>query len=299
MVAPAESGTFTRRVALGKTAVLATPLLAACGQDAYSAAQPKVSGTAKTGARDTSARPPTSPVKDGAQANNKETLNSLDRGAKQKAFDFFLQKLSSPDRFELPPPVNYFKTITAAFTTPLPEATKTQIIDGTPVSSDMMTVAWTYTSSQIGTTVGEARLQKHKLTATPQTLGDADKANGITWKGTVAVGFLEQHRAVNVLQENPPGFPPGQYLVTNPDDLKKIRYTLPYTNFSEWKDGQFAVLVTQKNNQWSTQAKFIPDKDVTFPLASYDLSQEKCQPQEGCIRIAANQIPTSSNQPTK
>ena len=120
-----------------------------------------------------------------------------------------------------------------------------------PKDSDLLTASWTYTENAydnyVRKTMGEAEIKNFKFTAYgATTVSDADKANGIQWKGTTSLNYIERYRMrkFNFGDQN------SYNDKATESDWAKANLLPPNGSFSEWKDSGMMLNLVLRSGVW-------------------------------------------------
>lgn len=125
--------------------------------------------------------------------------------------------------------------------------------------------------------VGEMEIDKMRIQSVgSRPLTEADRANGLSWDGTVSMGFISRHR-VNYYA--PTDWGKNEEMVRN---WLASRGTDPLPQFSSWKDEGWSIKLRLRNGRW--------ERDSTVTRGSFEvpvavLGADSCLFVDACQRF--------------
>lgn len=150
-----------------------------------------------------------------------------------------------------------------------------QKLDDGKTISDPLKVSWLggYTSSwndQGGTFVGhkvqgKVEFNNISFTAEDQQLSSADVANGVDYKGTVTINYVERYYnnyyepSTSIGDENKENVVNWIHSKENQED-----------NFSDWNEGTFTLPVVFKNDKWEKDLGEVKKESQEDPVNAYN-----------------------------
>lgn len=148
-----------------------------------------------------------------------------------------------------------------------------------PPDGDLLKIKWVYSAAGwpygIEKTVGEAEIKNIKLgSLTVDRLTDADRANGIQWKGAVEIKFIDRYRIVKPYFLRKEG--PYEQFKDSGSESEWEKATLPQPThpFTPWEDANFNVLLALVNDQWF----FGHPGQIAYPVTPYSVGGNSCHP---------------------
>jgi len=219
-----------------------------------------------------------------------EKPKSVEYQALNASLEHFLSILSTTQGFTQ---ANTGYKITSSVVSGLSSFPKNEILDGKQVSQDgdLLKIRWEYSETQRGggprsesrKTLGEAEIKNLKVgLGYTAPVSDADRANGIQWKGQVVISFINRYRVVL------PKLPSGGYYAYD-QEWAEVILPQPTGPFSPWKDvnigfppySDFISNIILRNGQWEfNQGR------IVYPISIYSLEPQSSNP---CVSWLGNQ----------
>lgn len=190
--------------------------------------------------------------------------NTMEGQAKAANLNLMLQVLSSAQKNKLTFSSEE-QELTSTIVNPINSFPMNEIINSkqVPPDRDLLLVQWKYSgpgmfSGWKDSSVGEAEIKNFKFgMILPMPVGDADKANGMQWRGSVSLEFI------------------SRYHMAWSSQTKSENINAP---FSQWQSGNFGLNLILRNGRWE-----IPDKGsyILYPLP-YKCNSEGPSRPHGC-----------------
>lgn len=288
MSAPQSERGITRRYVLERGAILLSPLAAfACTSEAAEREKIKATAYAQSTAQAGAGLPrPTEPPRAPAptqppqrqptQVVRKELPRGLEDQAKQYALTKWFDLLSTPAKIpqivDTTAPLamlsggsrfNIALTNASVWKQRIGDISRSSNYKANPPLEMRWTVAWTAYSNPRASVFGsrfvnihaakyegEMRLDNIRLQMQSIQLSDADRANGIGWRGSVSIEFIRQHRANYVMTDKKSYN--GRTSESQPFQdwaLGQSTHPLPPT-FSPWENDTWSATVQLKQGNW-------------------------------------------------
>ncbi len=206
-----------------------------------------------------------------------EKPKTIEEQAKKASLSYFFRLLDSTQKAA----DSYNKVeLTSSFSITGKTAAEHQsLLEGKQIlqDSDLIETTWVYSveqgSKKFTKNFGQAEIKNIKLnTLSTIPVNDADKANGIQWKGNIQITFIDRYRIVK------PWFNWAIAYFSeygNEEEWEKANLPKPTIPFTQWENGTIQIPILLKNDTWQIQSQ---NNAISYPIRSFNVGRDRCQP---------------------
>lgn len=209
-----------------------------------------------------------------------EKPKTIEEQAQKASLAYFFRLLDSTQKIVNPYNNDNKVELTSSFSITGRTATERQsLLEGKQIlqDTDLIETTWVYSrhegQGKITKNFGQAEIKNIKLnTLFTIPVDNADKANGIQWKGTILITFIDRYHIVK------PWFNWAIAYFSeygNEGEWEKANVPKPTIPFTQWENGTIQVPILLKNGTWQIQSQ---NNIINYPIPSVSVGREGCQP---------------------